>query len=267
MALSTQDINFDALADRFERNIYGGIKGAIRLAVLTQDLQATLPALWSSQPLRVLDAGGGLGQLSRQLTQQGHRVTLCDISASMIQRAQTSAERDNIAHLIEWRHQSIQSLVATDSGRYDVVLCHAVLEWTADPASVVGSLLELLAPGAHLSLMFYNRHALIYRNLLRGNFRILPALETGQIERVGETLTPISPLEPDTVRNWLMSQGMQVSRESGVRVFYDNMLPAVQKRRSADDIIAQEVHYAAREPYCRLGRYYHIVAQRAPVAL
>lgn len=259
-----QDINFDALADRFERNIYGGIKGAIRLAVLTQDLKAALPQLGSQHALQVLDAGGGLGQFSRQLAQQGQRVTLCDISATLLERAQAGAALDSVAHLIEWRHQSIQQLAATDPGRYDVVLCHAVLEWTADPASVVASLLRLMAPRGYLSLMFYNHNALIYRNLLRGNFRKLAALEAGHIDRVGETLTPISPLQPDTVRDWLAEQHMTVIRESGVRVFYDNMLLSAQQHHTADDIIAQELAYASQEPYRRLGRYYHIIAQRAP---
>ena len=52
------DRHFDQLATRFAEKIYGGAKGAIRLAVLQADLAEALP----DRPLRVLDIGGGLGE-------------------------------------------------------------------------------------------------------------------------------------------------------------------------------------------------------------
>lgn len=39
----TDDRHFDALAARFAEKIYGGAKGAIRLAVLQADLGEALP--------------------------------------------------------------------------------------------------------------------------------------------------------------------------------------------------------------------------------
>lgn len=51
----TDDRHFDALAARFAEKIYGGAKGAIRLAVLQADLGEALP----ERPLRVLDVGAG----------------------------------------------------------------------------------------------------------------------------------------------------------------------------------------------------------------
>ena len=47
------------------------------------------------------------------------------------------------------------------------MLCHAVLEWLAEPHAILPVLHQLCAPGGWLSLAFYNRDALIYRNLLR----------------------------------------------------------------------------------------------------
>ncbi|EVT87941.1 hypothetical protein Z046_27125 [Pseudomonas aeruginosa VRFPA09] len=54
------DRHFDELATRFAEKIYGGAKGAIRLAVLQADLAEALP----ERPLRVLDIGAGLGHMS-----------------------------------------------------------------------------------------------------------------------------------------------------------------------------------------------------------
>ena len=52
------DRHFDELSTRFAEKIYGGAKGAIRLAVLQADLAEALP----ERPLRVLDIGAGLGR-------------------------------------------------------------------------------------------------------------------------------------------------------------------------------------------------------------
>lgn len=259
--MTAEDVNFDALAKRFERNIYGGIKGAVRLAVLEQDLRSTLPDVWNSAGLKILDAGGGLGQFARQFAQLGHQVTLCDISATLLQRAQEHAAAEHLQHAIQWCHQSIQDHALEHPSSYDLILCHAVLEWTAQPEQVVAALLRLAKPGGVLSIMFYNRHALIYRNLLRGNFRKLQELAAGSLIREGETLTPINPLDPDDVKGWLVKQGARLLSESGVRVFCDNMLPKAVQSRKEEDIIAYELTYARHEPYRQLGRYYHVVVR------
>lgn len=54
------DRNFDDIAEKFTRNIYGTTKGQIREAVVWQDLDALLTRL-KPGPLRILDAGGGDG--------------------------------------------------------------------------------------------------------------------------------------------------------------------------------------------------------------
>lgn len=55
-----QDRNFDDIAEKFFRNIYGTTKGQLRQAILWQDLDRVLAEM-GPQKLRVLDAGGGEG--------------------------------------------------------------------------------------------------------------------------------------------------------------------------------------------------------------
>ena len=55
-----QDRNFDDLAERFQRKVYGGLKGDIRLAVLWRDLEQYLPQIHGAEPLTVLDVGACL---------------------------------------------------------------------------------------------------------------------------------------------------------------------------------------------------------------
>lgn len=51
-----QDRNFDDIAEKFSRNIYGTTKGQLRQAILWQDLDHVLAEM-GPQKLRVLDAG------------------------------------------------------------------------------------------------------------------------------------------------------------------------------------------------------------------
>ena len=55
-----RDRNFDDIAEKFSRNIYGTTKGQLRQTILWQDLDKLL-AEFGDRPLRVLDAGGGEG--------------------------------------------------------------------------------------------------------------------------------------------------------------------------------------------------------------
>lgn len=161
------DRHFDELATRFAEKIYGGAKGAIRLAVLQADLAEALP----ERPLRVLDIGAGLGHMSLWLAARGHRVTLAEPAQPMLDGArQRFAEAGQAAEFIQapW-----QELLGQLTEPYDLVLCHAVLEWLAEPHAILPVLHQLCAPGGWLSLAFYNRDALIYRNLLKGHFRKL----------------------------------------------------------------------------------------------
>jgi S-adenosylmethionine-dependent methyltransferase len=65
-----RDRNFDDLAERFQRKVYGGLKGEIRLAVLWRDIEPLLPEV-NDKPLRILDIGAGLGQLAIRLAKLG----------------------------------------------------------------------------------------------------------------------------------------------------------------------------------------------------
>ncbi|GAS64888.1 putative S-adenosyl-L-methionine-dependent methyltransferase [Salmonella enterica] len=56
-----QDRNFDDIAEKFSRNIYGTTKGQLRQAILWQDLDRVLEEI-GGRKLRELDAAGGEGK-------------------------------------------------------------------------------------------------------------------------------------------------------------------------------------------------------------
>ncbi len=241
------DRHFDELATRFAEKIYGGAKGAIRLAVLQADLAEILP----ERPLRVLDVGAGLGHMSLWLAQQGHEVTLAEPAAPMLDGAR---ERFAAAGLeARFVQASWQQLAATPGQTYDLVICHAVLEWLADPAAILPVLRGQLAENGWLSLAFYNRDALIYRNLLKGHFKKLRS-QSYAGER--QSLTPQQPLDPRALATQLAGY-FTVERTSGVRVFHDYMPSDFQARTEPSELLEMELAYRRHPTFQGLGRYLH----------
>ena len=103
-----RDRNFDDIAEKFSRNIYGTTKGKLRQAILWQDLDALLSTM--PEKLRVLDAGGGEGQTACGLAERGHDVLLCDVSAEMISRAQALACEKGVSSNMHFIHSSAQDI-------------------------------------------------------------------------------------------------------------------------------------------------------------
>lgn len=251
--------NFDSKAQAFARNIYGTTKGRIRLAVLERDLDALLAGLPKERPLRILDAGGGFGPLSQGLAALGHSVVLCDLSADMLALAREQVQDKGILGQFEFIHAPIQSLMVSDIGQFDLILCHAVLEWVEHQAELLACLEALLVDDGHLSLMFYNRDGLLYHSLVMGHFDYVYA---DLVKKRRQKLTPGWPCRPEQVNDWLQRLGFVITDRSGVRVFHDYMVAKHIRLEQADEVIEMELAHAKLAPFMHLGRYLHVVAQK-----
>lgn len=248
------DRHFDELATRFAEKIYGGAKGAIRLAVLQADLAEVLPA----RPLRVLDVGAGLGHMSLWLAAQGHQVTLAEPAAPMLDGARARfAAAGCQASFVQ---AAWQELPGRFDAPFDLVLCHAVLEWLAEPPAILPVLHQLTAQDGWLSLAFYNRDALIYRNLLKGHFR---KLRRERFAGEGQSLTPQRPLDPRELALQL-EDCFRIEQQSGVRVFHDYMPAEFQARATLDDLLEMELAHRRHPAFAGLGRYLHWLCRPRP---
>ncbi len=254
----TDDVHFDQLAERFERKIYGSEKGDLRLQLLWDDLLTALPALQQGRPLRVLDAGGGLGQVGMRLAALGHQLVLAEPAAPMLARARQLFQEQAVdTAKVQFVQASIQTLSdALSPQTFDVVICHAVLEWLAEPLVTLQQLLPWLSVDGYLSLAFYNRESIVWKNLLKGNVR------RAQSDLRGErgSLTPISPQSAPEVLAWLAQQGMDVLQVTGIRCLHDYLYPGVTL--PPDTLLALERELSRQEPYKWLGRYIHVLARR-----
>ncbi|EKP6525584.1 tRNA uridine 5-oxyacetic acid(34) methyltransferase CmoM [Escherichia coli] len=253
-----QDRNFDDIAEKFSRNIYGTTKGQLRQAILWQDLDRVLAEM-GPQKLHVLDAGGGEGQTAIKMAERGHQVILCDLSAQMIDRAKQAAEAKGVSDNMQFIHCAAQDVASHLETPVDLILFHAVLEWVADPRSVLQTLWSVLRPGGVLSLMFYNAHGLLMHNMVAGNFDYVQA---GMPKKKKRTLSPDYPRDPAQVYLWLEEAGWQIMGKTGVRVFHDYLREKHQQRDCYEALLELETRYCRQEPYITLGRYIHVTARK-----
>ncbi|MCP3942630.1 MAG: methyltransferase [Desulfobacteraceae bacterium] len=257
-----KDKNFDDLALRFQRKVYGGLKGRIRLAVLKKDLkeffrQALLPA--GDQPLNILDAGGGSGPFSIHLAKLGHRITLCDLSEKMLSQAKNRFSDHNLADRLDLFQGPIQEHRSNKHCGYDLVLCHAVLEWVHDPKDLIHHLMRLLKMNGMLSLTFYNLTGMIFKNLLRTNYKKI--LEKDYAGSPGG-LTPTWPRKPEEVLEWIACHPFQILGHSGIRVFHDYILNTKDQDMEPDTVMELELKLSRQLPYRDMGRYQHILGYK-----
>lgn len=248
------DYNFDGFVEKFEKSIYGSFKGEWRLKLLQEDLAK----LHKAPPLKVWDAGCGLGQMALWFAKEGHHLTCNDISFKMLQKAKEAFHDAGC-------HADFQQIPAQEiSGKLplqDLVLYHAVIEWTANPLESLQRVSSVVKQGGYLSLLFFNQHSLIYRNMMQGRWRLKTILENRWYGK-GKRLTPPHPQSPETLLAWLESSGFEIKVQTGIRVFHDYIGKEVLAQTDLEDLMALEYRYCRESTFRNMGRYIHILAQK-----
>jgi S-adenosylmethionine-dependent methyltransferase len=139
-------------------------------------------------------------------------------------------------------------------------MCHALLEWLAEPAAVMDFFDKHLTENGALSLCFYNPASFDYRNLIMGNFNLLDNTEYKADNK--KSLTPNHPVAKEEVETWLEAHHYQTILASGLRVFHDYSPLKRGGHNDPEAVIRMELRYSQLEPYKWLGRYLHILATR-----
>ncbi|MET8756269.1 methyltransferase domain-containing protein [Lentzea sp. NPDC004782] len=240
----------------------GTLRQVVRQELVSRQLTAHLP----QAPSRVLDAGCGQGTQLLRLARAGHHVTGVDSSSTLLDelrhalggepddvRARVRTVEDDIANLASW----------FDAGSFDVVLCHGVLMYFADPEPLLDDLVRLVAPGGVLSLLVRNGDALAMRPGLLGDWdTALKAFEnssydnrigvTARADRLGDLTASLADRQL-AVRAWY-----------GVRVFTDTAAndAAVPGEPELMALLACEERAGATDPYRGVAALTHVISQR-----
>ncbi len=253
-----EDRNFDGLINRFEQVVYDTAKGSWRLKLLKEDLQLLHD---NPQPLSIWDAGCGFGQISHWFAEQSHQLTLCDISKKMLAHAEQRFQQTDLS--ARFYNTSAQQL-AQDLPKFDLVLFHAVLEWLVTPMATLSTVADKVKPDGYLSLMFYNRNAVIYKNTLKGSWRLRQLLDETYLGK-GKKLTPPNPQFPHEVVAHLEQLGFTVKTHTGIRVFHDYLAEENLAKSDESELFELEYKHCRLPTFRDMGRYIHVLAQRPSV--
>jgi S-adenosylmethionine-dependent methyltransferase len=205
------DRNFDNLAERLKRNIYSSDKGLVRLTVLKNDMLNSIHELSHNQPLEILDAGGGMGQIARWLAEKGHEIVLCDLSAEMLEIAAEENKKAGLESRIRLLHAPLQDLPQLLPNRkFDIIILHGVIEWMKNPDDALLTLGQLLKPGGCISLLFFNRNKLVLKWGINGqNHKAISGKPKNS-----RPLTPQCPLVEADLSETLARIGLRITAKS-----------------------------------------------------
>lgn len=237
--------------------------GRLRYTLAAHNLDRHLPARRDG-PLRVLDLAGADGGDAMPLVRAGHHVTVADYSPGMLAAARERASRAGVLDRLTTVEADVFALPAEiGRTRWDVVLCHNLLQYQQDPGPALRTTAALLRPGGVLSVMAINRHAaplsLAVRDL--DPAAALQALD----ERRGRTVVfdaAVTLHTAEEVTAVLGRLGHDEPAHYGIRTVADHITDDERKRDRAfyAGLEALELALTDRAPYVHTARLFQIVS-------
>lgn len=253
------DVCFDNLSEKLQKNVYGSKKGIVRLEVIKHELIENIPELSEKQELKILDAGGGMGQIAIWLAEKGHKIKLCDISEKMLDIAGDGIKAkclDNQIDIINTPLQKLPRIFGLE--HFDIILLHGVIEWMEKPLSAIQLLFPLLKRNGVLSLLHFNKEKLILKLGING----LCAQAISGKPKTKRALTPENPLSQYEILPLLRKLGFKSILKSGVRIFYNFFTEQTPENIELKEAIELELAYNKIEPFASLGEHTHYTCRK-----
>ncbi|WP_374203541.1 class I SAM-dependent methyltransferase [Streptomyces antimicrobicus] len=245
----------------------GGLRNAVRQELVGRQVEEQIAHRFPvGQRLRVLDVGMGQGTQALRLARAGHQVTGMELDPAMLDVARAALEREPAGiqervRLLEGDGRETGAHFTP--GSFDVVLCHGVLMYVAEPDAMLAGLARMLAPGGLLSLLVRNGDALAMRPGLGGDWSAaLAAFDTvAYRNRLG--LDVRADRLADLTAT-LSGIGAPLHTWYGVRVFTDGTEAAEQLPPEAEleRLLAAEERAGRTDPYRGVAALLHLIGVR-----
>jgi S-adenosylmethionine-dependent methyltransferase len=218
------------------------------------------------QSLRILDAGGGNGVDAISFARQGHAVAILDPSVELLDEARANAQAAGVIGLMEFHEAELAAIPGLfPEARFDVVLCHNVLQYVDDLKAALAAICGALVPNGVISVMCVNRYSEAYREALQ-QLRPGAALEKLDTKTIfsGVFKTEVKAYAAEEVSEVLQESGCVVLARYGVRCVFDYIPNNELKNDPAFFAELERLEHAltGRYPYYLLARFFQLIARK-----
>jgi len=182
--------------------------------------------------LRILDIGCGGGLLCEPMTRLGAQVTGVDALEKNLKTAKAHAMLDALD--IDYRHGTVEQLVASGEAAFDAVLNMEVIEHVANPPDFMKDCGAMVKDGGLMMCSTINRTMKAFLFAIVGAEYVLRWLPRGthQYEKL------VRPIE---IRRWLLDAGLTPEDSRGM-----SLNPLTQAWRFSDDLNINYVTIAVK---------------------
>lgn len=206
---------------------------------------------------KILDFGSGLGITADYLA-KNNDVTAVELSAERI------AERSH-DNPYEQHCGSTDVLRTFDSGIFDVIICHNVLEYAADRDEIMRQFARILKPDGYISLIKHNRAGRVMQMVvLLNNFDHANSLLDGNDGMVSE-FGEIHYYEDSDVSEWC--EQLKIIKTMGIRTFWD--LQQSQEIQEDSEwqqkMIDIEMRVSDKKVYQDIAFFHHLIIKKCDV--
>lgn len=217
--------------------------------------------------LNVLDVGSGVGEVALRFAAQGHKVTMLEPQACLLESAQERAREELPERVpgLRFLNERIENLEESISEEFDLIICHETIEYVDDPLRAMNVITRVLRPRGILSLVFLNRYGLIMKKaILEG--KPDEARDTFEMEEFATGLHSgrgrlYSDLEMKALIDPL---GYDIVGEYGLLVFSDYLDCSLFAEGECFDRLLELEEMAGAESHLKsVARYVQLIASKS----
>ena len=241
-------------------------EGRLRADLTFANLQEFLPTSAPVNSLSALDLGCGTGTAAIRLARLGIHVTLLDSSATMLALAErTTAEAGVSDKITVKRGEAARLADICQTGSFDIILCHNLLEYVDDPGAVLrGAVRVMRDSSAILSVLVRNQAGGVLKTVLQtgdlaAGERNLTA-EWGQESLYGERVRLFTSEALEAI---LKEVSLPIKARRVVRVIADYLPARISRSAEHERIFALEGKLGKRREFFGVARYMHCLASVA----
>jgi S-adenosylmethionine-dependent methyltransferase len=193
------------------------------------------------------------------------QVVLLDISEEMLGIARKEAEARGVATLISFQQADAGQLhELCEAESFDIVICHNLLEYVADPAAIVRGIFFVLRKGGICSVLVRNRAGEVLKAAMKSS-----DLELAKDNLFAQTVVdslygmPVRVFDRAEVLQVLAEANLRVVAERGVRVFSDYRDSAEPDHETYRKLLELEFALGGQPEFAAVARYIQMIARRS----